>query len=83
MSSILPPALPLDLQEFLHQEVECGNYASENDVLVDALRLLKEERSDVISALHEALDEMLAGEAIPLREAIEQQRSDLGIPDSP
>lgn len=75
------PTLPPDLQQFLDQEIACGNYVTQDDVVVDALRLLKEERSDVITALHEALAEMEAGKAVPLRDAVAQQRSELGIPD--
>ena len=83
MSNTISSPLPPDLQQLLQHEVACGNYLSEDEVFVDALRLLREERADVNAAIKEALAEMDGGKAVPLREAVAKQRVELGIPDDP
>lgn len=41
----MPPSYPPDLEAFVRQELERGNYANEDDLVFDALRLLRELKS--------------------------------------
>ena len=65
----MPMSLPQDLQQFVQQELACGRYRSEEDVVCEALRLLR-ERERRLQALREDVDAGLKqldrGEGQPL-----------------
>ncbi len=52
---------PPDLEEQLKERMATGQYASEDDVLREALRALKRQDEDV-AALKEAITDMEAGD---------------------
>ncbi len=62
-------SLPHDLQHFVQQEVASGKYRSEEDVVCEGLRLLR-EREGRLQALREdiepALEQLDRGEGGPL-----------------
>lgn len=62
-------SLPQDLQQFVQQEIASGRYQSEEDVVREGLRLLR-ERDRRLQALREdiqpALEQLDRGEGEPL-----------------
>jgi len=51
----MPHSLPPELQQFVEQELASGKYQTQEDVICDALRLLRERK------LHELRGEIDAG----------------------
>jgi len=71
---------PLDVEEQVKQFVASGQYASEEDVLRDALRALRRQ-SDDLAAIREAIADMEAGDrGRPFDEFVEESRRKHGIP---
>ncbi len=83
--------LPPDVAQLVRAHMATGVYASEDDVLRDALHALGEfvhdraagsaEYRDAVAAAREGLADAQAGRVIPLRELLEN--SEPGLPDSP
>jgi putative addiction module CopG family antidote len=75
----MPTQLPPDVQQNVTAWVATGRYASEEDVLRDALRALAEEQYD-LDAVCQAIEEVDAGDAgIPVRQVFEELRNRHGI----
>jgi Arc/MetJ-type ribon-helix-helix transcriptional regulator len=71
---------PQDVQQSLTAWVASGKYASEDDVLRDALRALTDEQDDD-NAVQEALAELEHGDVgVPLCQAFDEVRTKHGIP---
>jgi len=83
--------LPPDLQDFVTGKVACGDYATENEVVREAVRLLRERdrvRESHIAELREelrpALESLDRGEGAPLdveeikRRGRERQSNSIG-----
>jgi len=71
----MPYQFPPDLEQLVRQQMALGNYATEDELLRDALESLATEASD-LDAIREALSELDAGdEGIPLDEAFEHFRA--------
>jgi len=67
-------AFPPDVEELIAGRMAAGGYATEDDVLRDALRALAEEEED-LAAVREAIAEYRAGDAgRPLDEAFDLVR---------
>jgi putative addiction module CopG family antidote len=67
-------AFPADVQQLIAGRMATGGYATEEDVLRDALRALAEEEED-IAAVRDAVAEFRSGDAgLPLGEAFELVR---------
>ena len=65
---------PLDVQKFVAARLATGQYASEDEVLREAFRALKDEDAD-LAAVREALAEWRAGDSgTPLAEAFDEIR---------
>jgi antitoxin ParD1/3/4 len=65
MATVLPP----DLLQFVEREIASGRYGSEDDVICEALRLLRErdERLEALRAdIRPALEQLERGEGKPL-----------------
>ena len=67
-------AFPSDVQQLIAGRMATGGYATEEDVLRDALRALAEEEEDLV-AVREAVAEFRAGDpGLPLDEAFDMVR---------
>jgi len=74
---------PQDVHRIVESHLSSGRYASEDDVLRDALRALQEEDEDLV-AVKEAIAEWRAGDdGIPLDEAFNQVRRSRTAEQSP
>jgi putative addiction module CopG family antidote len=58
---------PPDLENEIQAQMKSGQYASQDEVLRDALRALK-WRDGEIAAIQEGIDDMQSGRVKPLRE---------------
>ena len=66
--------LPTDVQQMIDEQLASGRYATEDEVLREALRALSEEEEDLV-AVREAIGEWRAGDnGVPLAKAFEQVR---------
>lgn len=61
--------LPPELEPFVEQEFATGRYATREDVVVQALRWLREERDSALLGIQQGLDDVAAGRTQPLAEA--------------
>jgi putative addiction module CopG family antidote len=71
---------PPEVDEMIRKQLDTGNYESQDDVLLAALRSLEGEQEDW-AAVSEALDSLERGEpGLSLEEAFESVRRKHGIP---
>ncbi len=71
---------PPDVQAQLQKYVATGQYATEDDVLRDALQSLR-ERDENVSAVKQAIADMEAGDhGKPFDEFVEQFRAEHKVP---
>ncbi len=70
---------PPDVDDEIKQHLKSGRYESEDDVLREALRVLK-RRDDEITAIQEGIDDMEAGRVKSLREFDQEFRQRKSIP---
>ncbi len=74
--------IPADLQSFVEEEFSTGRYTSKEEVLVHALRGLKQERDDAVTGIKAGLDDVAAGRVQPLGEAFSDLRKEFEVPDN-
>ena len=74
--------LPQELEPFIEQEFATGRYASRDEVVVQALRWLREERQQAVSGIKQGLDDVAAGRAQPIGEAFSDIRKEFGVPET-
>ena len=71
--------LPPELEPFVEQEFASGRYATREEVVVQAVRWLRNERLEAVSGIKQGLDDMAAGRTQPLAEAIADVRKEFGV----
>lgn len=74
--------LPADVEPFIEQEFASGRYATREDVVVQALRWLRDEREEAVSGVMQGLEDVAAGRMQPLAEAFADIRKELGVPET-
>ena len=72
--------LPPELEPFVEQEFATGRYATREDVVVQALRWLQEERQEALLGIQQGLDDVAAGRTQPLAEAFGDIRKESESP---
>ena len=70
--------LPPELEPFVEQEFATGRYASREEILVQALRWLSEERRAAAAGIREGLDDVAAGRTQTLKDAFADIRKEFG-----
>ena len=70
--------IPGDLQPFVHQQVKLGCYATEQQVVAAAIRLLKADREESVAGIQAGLADAAAGKMQPLNEAMDDLRREFG-----
>ncbi|MCY2991980.1 MAG: type II toxin-antitoxin system ParD family antitoxin [Planctomycetota bacterium] len=70
---------PDPIRQLLDERLASGRYASEDEVLVQALQSLK-EHDEVVADIQEGLEDEAAGRVRPLREFDAELRQTLGFP---
>jgi putative addiction module CopG family antidote len=71
--------IPSDLQPFVDQQVKLGCYASEQQVVAAAIRLLQADREEAVAGIQAGLADAAAGKMQPLDEAMDDLRRELGL----
>jgi putative addiction module CopG family antidote len=75
----VPYEFPSDVQQMVADRMAAGAYASEDEVLRQALKALENEECH-LHLLHDAIDEWKAGdEGVPLADAFDAIRVKYGI----
>ena len=74
--------LPPELEPFVEQEFATGRYATREEVVVQALCWLRNERQESVSGIKQALDDVAAGRMQPLGEAFADIRKEHGTQDT-
>jgi putative addiction module CopG family antidote len=76
--------LPADLEQFVQAKVRSGRFASSDEALAAAVRLLRQqeeaEEARVLEGIRQGLEDMQAGRTQPLSEAFADIRRDLNLP---
>ena len=73
--------LPPELEPFVEQEFATGRYQTREEVVVQAVRWLREERQEAVLGIKEGLNDVAAGRTEPLTKAFADIRKEFGIPD--
>jgi putative addiction module CopG family antidote len=77
--------LPADLERFIEAKVRSGRFSSSDEVIVAAVRLLRDqedrEEARVLEGIRQGLEDVRAGRSQPLAEAFADIRRDLNLPD--
>lgn len=71
--------LPPDLAPFVEQEFATGRYATREEVVVQALCLLRAERQAAVAGIKQGLEDVAAGRTQPLGEALADIRNEFGV----
>jgi putative addiction module CopG family antidote len=74
----MPYDLPADLRHEIEERMASGQYASEEDVLREAMRALK-SRDEEIAAIQAGIDDMEGGRLRPFEEVDAEIRRDFGF----
>jgi Arc/MetJ-type ribon-helix-helix transcriptional regulator len=74
--------LPPDVEQQVRERMASGHYATEVDVLRDALAALK-SRDEELTAIQEGIDDMEAGRVRPFDEVDFEIRKQFGFADEP
>ena len=74
--------LPPELEPFVEQEFATGRYATREEILVQALRWLSEERRAAVAGIKEGLDDVAAGRIQTVQGAFADIRKEFGISES-
>ena len=66
--------IPSDLQPFVEQEFATGRYDNREDVLIQALQLLREEREQALEGIKQGLEDVAAGRIQSVKDAFAEIR---------
>ncbi len=71
--------IPADLQAFVNQQLQLGCFDSEEQLVAEALRLLKADREESLAGIRAGLADAAAGRVQPLAETFGDLRREFGI----
>ncbi len=74
-------SFPTDLEEFIEREIASGRYASRDEVMLEGIRLLKQDREEALQGITEGLESMERGEGVPLDDAFAEIRTKHNVAD--
>ena len=73
--------IPAELVPFVEQEIACGRFPSQEEMLLAGLRLLKQDRDEAIAGIRQGLAEWRRGAGTPLDEVFSRLRAKHGVAD--
>lgn len=68
-----------ETEAFVANEIESGNFASAEDVIEHALRLMQRDREEAVLGIKVGLEDVSSGRVQPLDEAFGDIRKEFGI----
>ena len=71
-----------ELEPFVEQEFATGRYDTCEEIVVQALRWLRDELQEVIAGIKQGLDDVAAGLTQLLTDAFADIRNEFGIPET-
>lgn len=74
--------LPPDLEPFLEQEFLTGRYSTREEVIIQAIIWLRDERSQALKGIQEGIRDMHAGKVQPIADAFLDVQREFGLTDS-
>jgi putative addiction module CopG family antidote len=74
--------IPVELESFVEEEFATGRYGSREEVLIQALQWLREERQEALAGIRQGLADAAAGHVQPLADAFADIRREAGMSGS-
>jgi Arc/MetJ-type ribon-helix-helix transcriptional regulator len=74
--------IPADMQPFVAEQLQLGLYRNEQELIDDAVRLLKTDRDEAIAGIRLGLADAEAGRMQSLADTFRDLRRDLGLGDA-
>ncbi len=74
--------LPPDLAPFVEQEFSTGRYATREEVIIQAIVWLREERTQAVRGVQEGISDFHAGKVQPLAVAFSDLKQEFGLTES-
>ena len=71
--------IPAELQSFVREQLQVGCYQNEQQLVTDALRLLKAERAETLAGIRAGLEDAAAGRLQPLDETFADIRREFNL----
>jgi Arc/MetJ-type ribon-helix-helix transcriptional regulator len=71
--------IPIELQSFVREQVALGCFSSEQQLVNEALQLLKTERDDSLEGIRQGLADAAAGRVQPVAEVFNELRREFNI----
>ena len=71
--------IPADYQPFVRQQLQLGAFASEQQLVAEALGLLKAEREETLEGIRLGLADAAAGRVQSVADAFADLRSEFGL----
>jgi putative addiction module CopG family antidote len=78
-ANIMQVDIPSDLESFVDQEFATGRYGSREEVIIQALQWLRDERQQAIAGIRQGLEDAAAGRVEPLADAFDDIRREFGV----
>lgn len=72
--------IPADLQSFVNEQVQLGCFPNEEQMVTEALRMLKAERDESLAGIRAGLADAAAGRVQPLAETFADIRREFNLP---
>jgi Arc/MetJ-type ribon-helix-helix transcriptional regulator len=73
--------IPSDLQPFVRQQLELGCFLNEQQLVTEALQLLRAEREETLEGIRLGLADAAAGRVQPLGDTFADLRRELNLPE--
>ena len=74
--------LPPDLEPFVEQEFLTGSYSTREEVIIQAVIWLRDERSQALKGIQEGIRDMHAGRVQSVSDAFSNLQREFGLTDS-
>ena len=71
--------IPIELQPFVREQVALGCFPSEQQLVNEALQLLKAERDESLEGIRQGLADAAAGKMQPVAEVFDELRREFKI----
>jgi putative addiction module CopG family antidote len=71
--------IPADLESFVEQKLATGRYGSREEVLIQAIEWMREERQQALAEIRPGLEDAAAGRVEPLAGAFDDLRREFGV----
>jgi Arc/MetJ-type ribon-helix-helix transcriptional regulator len=73
--------IPAELQPFVREQLQLGCFPDEQQLVTEALQLLKAEREESLEGIRMGLADAAAGRVQPLAETFADLRREFNLPD--